>query len=307
MFNCGRMDLTLDTLDSLNSNKPHLAVLGFPVRHSLSPAMHNAALQAMAQQGVDVGALSYHALELPVERLAEALEKLHAHGFAGLNLTIPHKVEVLKLLSEVDPEAARMGAVNTLVRKEKGYAGFNTDGYGILKAVEQCLKRSFDGADVLLLGAGGAARAIAVQCLASGCQRLSIVNRSNDRLEQLGQHMRSSGTPLDRVRFATPEELPGDWAGDLLVINATALGLKPDDPAPVDVRRLPAGSSIYDTTYGCRNQLAADCEARGLPYADGLSMLVWQGVRSLEIWTGSEVPVEVMADAAAHALKERQK
>lgn len=301
------MDLTLDTLDSLENNGPHLAVLGFPVRHSLSPAMHNAALQAMALKGIDVGSLHYHALELPVERLARALEELHARRFVGLNLTIPHKVEVLNLISEVDPEAARMGAVNTLVHRDKGYAGYNTDGYGILKAVEQRLQRAFDGADVLLLGAGGAARAIAVQCLVSGCRRLSIVNRSQDRLEQLAQHMRSSGTPLQRVRFATPGSLPTDWESDLLVINATALGLKRDDPAPVDVRLLPAGAAVYDTTYGCRNQLSSDCRARGLPYADGLSMLVWQGVRSLEIWTGADVPVTVMADAAARALEERQK
>ena len=300
------MDLTLDTLQSLDGNGPHLAVLGFPVRHSLSPAMHNAALADMGRQNLPVQGLHYHALELPVERLAEGLEALHAHSFAGLNLTIPHKVEVLKLLTAVDPEAARMGAVNTLVRNDKGYSGFNTDGYGIEKAVEQRLQRSFENADVLLLGAGGAARAIAVQCLASGCKRLSIVNRSGERLEQLRQHMQDSGTPMDRVRLATSASLPQDWAEDLLVINATALGLKPEDPAPVDIGQLPPSSSVYDTTYGCRNRLAIDCQSRGLAYADGLSMLVWQGVRSLEIWTGAKVPVKVMADAALQALKERQ-
>lgn len=301
------MDLTLDSIDSLQEKGPRLAVLGFPVRHSLSPAMHNAALQEMTRKGVAVGSLSYHALELPVERLPEALEKLHAKNFVGLNLTIPHKVEVLKLLSEIDPEAAQMGAVNTLVRKSHGFAGFNTDGYGILKAVEQQLQRDFSGADILLLGAGGAARAIAVQCLTSGCDRLSIVNRSTERLDQLAQHMQASGTPLDKVRFATPDKLPDDWAENLLVINATALGLKREDPAPIDVKLLPAGAAVYDTTYGCRNQLAIDCDSNAIPYADGLSMLVWQGVRSLEIWTGSQVPVSVMAEAAGSALAERQK
>lgn len=279
-----------------------MAVIGFPVRHSLSPPMHNAALAAMAGRFVD---WQYFALEIPVEDMAAALPLLHRCGFYGLNLTIPHKVDVIPLLEEVDPEAERMGAVNTLVRTENGYRGYNTDGYGIRKAIGEQLNRLLEGADVLLLGAGGAARAIAVECLQSGCARLTLANRNIERLDALRDRLSEHAEFGRRLRKFPLSSLPDDWQSAPIVINATALGLKEQDPAPLDLERMPAETVVYDTTYGVRNQLFRAAKLRGMAYADGLSMLVWQGVRSLEIWSGETVPQPVMANAARQALEER--
>lgn len=289
-------------LSGWNRKLPSLAVLGFPVKHSLSPAMHNAALAAMP----GFGDWRYFALEVPAGEMSEVLPQLHAAGFLGLNLTIPHKVDVLPLLEEVDAEARQMGAVNTLIRTPAGYRGANTDGFGIREAVRKRLDFEWRDAEVWLLGAGGAARAIAVECLRGGVSRLTISNRSSERLEQMLKQLLDSGLPPDRIRRADFNQAPDDWSMPPLVINATALGLKADDPAPLDAGCLPAGSRIYDTTYGCSNQLAADASRLGIAYADGLSMLVWQGVRSLGIWTGAEVPDEIMSMAAVRTLDERR-
>jgi shikimate dehydrogenase len=294
------MLISLRDLDTWKRELPSLAVLGFPVQHSLSPPMHNAALAAMDGR---FGDWQYYALEIPVEEMAAALPLLHSRGFYGLNLTIPHKVDVIPMLEEVDPPAARMGAVNTLVRTESGYRGFNTDGYGIRKAIAEKLNRSLEGADILLLGAGGAARAIAVECLQSGCQRLTLANRNIDRMEMLSARLAEIPDFCSRVRHFPLASLPEDWEGSLIIINATSLGLKAEDPAPLALQNMPGSSVVYDTTYGSINQLRKESQLCGIPYADGLSMLVWQGVRSLEIWSGETVPQPVMAKAARQALE----
>ncbi|NBD37576.1 MAG: shikimate dehydrogenase [Verrucomicrobia bacterium] len=274
-----------------------LAVLGDPVKHSLSPAMHNAALAAMRAAGQSLEGWKYEAVHVPAEELPEALPLLHGLGFRGLNLTIPHKVRVLPLLEELDASARGMGAANTLIRTGSGYRGSNTDGYGILKAMEEAFGVRPRDRDVWLFGAGGAARGIAVACLGDGADRLTIVNRGAERLEELKRQLQ----PVEgagRLRFFRSEEAPDDSGEGALYINATSLGLRADDPLPFDDRRLRPGLFVYDTTYGCRNRLRKVSGERGIPYADGLPMLVWQGVRSLEIWTGAKVPAEVMRAAA---------
>jgi shikimate dehydrogenase len=299
------MVLTLDQIAAGTPGGPSLAVLGSPVRHSLSPAMHNAALAAMAGSVPAVAGWRYHAVEVAPGCLAAALPRLCAAGFVGLNLTIPHKVDVLPLLAAVDPGAACMGAVNTLVARADGWHGYNTDGYGIAQAVTEAFGDGLAGADVLVIGAGGAARAIGVQCLLDGCARLTVVNRSVGRRAALRAQLATvPGTRAD-VRCADWPLPAMDWQSPPLVINASSLGLHADDPPPLDVALLPAGSRIMDTTYGCHNALATAAARQGVAYADGLAMLVWQGVRSLEIWTGQPVPVPVMAAAARAALAAR--
>jgi len=284
-----------------------LAVIGFPIDHSLSPIMHNSALARMAEADARFANWRYHRFAIEPASLVEALPLFHAAGFAGINLTIPHKVEVLPLLRAIDPEAARFGAVNTLVREADGYRGYNTDGYGIEHAVREAFGRGLQGRNVLLLGAGGAARAVAVQCMQSGCARLVLVNRNPERLAELRARVQAAFP--DR---APPETLAPDAAArarwcDFLVINVTSLGLKPADPAPIDFAALGEGTEVFDSTYGCVNALARGCAQRGIPYSDGLPMLVWQGARSLQIWTGvSDVPVATMERAARAELKQRE-
>ncbi len=303
--------LTLEDLADFHHDGTALAVLGHPVAHSVSPQMHRAALLAMAQTHHCFADWDYFKLDVPPERLPEALPLLWDKGFLGLNLTIPHKVQAVGLVKEIDPEAEAMGAVNTLKRlPDGGYAGYNSDGYGI----EMALKRSFgaeiEGADILLLGAGGAARATAFHCLFRGCRSLTIGNRNPERLGELLQLLhehdfadRINGFELDGSPF-NEDSLPSSFAtrpSPLLIINATSLGLKEDDPAPIDLTPFQGAAKVYDMTYGVDNALAKQARELGIPYADGLSMLVWQGVRSLEIWSESAVPAQPMMSAACHA------
>lgn len=283
-----------------------LAVLGDPIGHSLSPAMHNAALRAMSREHPELREWAYDAVQVPADDLEQTLDRLYREGVYGINLTIPHKVRALEAVHAVDEAARPMGAVNTLVQTPLGYRGTNTDGYGILKALEESFDCEPAGRDVWLFGAGGAARGILVACLQAGCARLSVVNRSEGRLEALrDQVLRANIEGISRTRFFTTRSSPADVRPGALLVNATSLGLKADDPCPIERPYLGNDASVYDTTYGTANQLARAAREAGLPYADGLSMLVWQGVRSLEIWTGHPVPAAVMRAAAEQHLNAR--
>jgi shikimate dehydrogenase len=283
-----------------------LVVLGDPVVHSLSPAMHNAALRAMADRHPELSGWTYEAVHVPAESLAQALQLLHQAGVAGINLTLPHKVRALDLVESVDVAVRPMGAVNTLIRTGTGYRATNTDGYGILKALEEAFAIDVKGREIWLFGAGGAARGIIVACLKAGCQRLTVVNRSESRLFELEEQVKSA-LPEDweRTRFCSTATAPHETVPGSILVNATSLGLKAEDPCPIPEPYLDPAVFVYDTTYGVVNQLGRKCRDRGIPYADGLSMLVWQGVRSLEIWTGHPVPAAVMRKAAEEQLRER--
>jgi shikimate dehydrogenase len=301
--------MRVDTPDQLAYSAPpgrRLAVLGDPVAHSLSPAMHNAALREMAAADPAFGDWEYRPIHVPDGELGAALKRLHAAGLYGLNLTIPHKVPALDLVEEIDPAVRPMGAVNTLIRTETGYRATNSDGYGIQRAIEEAFGAGLAGADVWLFGAGGAARGIGVACLQAGCARLSVVNRGAERLGELERQVAGSRIAgAGRIRFMPLAEARADARDGAILINATSLGLHAGDPVPIPEPWLAAGVRVYDTTYGAANQLAGACAARGIAYADGLSMLVWQGVRSLEIWTGRPVPAGTMRAAVEAQLKER--
>lgn len=284
-----------------------LAVLGDPIHHSLSPAMHNAALSTMSASDAALKGWHYQAIRVPAEHLSVALQELHGAEVRGINLTLPHKVDALTLVEEVDPIARQMGAVNTLIRTPTGYRGTNTDGTGILNAVKESFGSDFAGRDVWLFGAGGAARGVAVEALNGKCARLTVVNRTGGRLRSLEQDLaRSLQGRAVECRFLLSEQVRFDAEASPLLINATSLGLEARDPNPIPEVFIEAEADIYDTTYGVENALARAAAACGCRYADGLSMLVWQGARSLEIWTGRTVPVEVMRAAALNALDERR-
>lgn len=303
--------MVVHDLDHLDFSAPpgkRLAVLGDPISHSLSPAMHNAALAKMSRDFPEMHGWVYAAVHVPASDLGQALPMLHAAGVMGINLTIPHKVQVLDIIEEMDATALRMGAVNTLIRTAAGYRGSNTDGYGILMALDEALGRQTKDADIWIFGAGGAARGILVACLESGAARVTVVNRSRDRLQALKSDLDEQALPRsERLRYFDLQDNPADPAAGAVLINATSLGLKPSDPNPIDPSFLARGNCVYDTTYGSMNQLARDCAKQGIAYADGLSMLVWQGVRSLEIWTGKPVSAEHMRAAAELELKNRTK
>lgn len=294
---------TLADLGQVDFGTTPLAVLGHPIQHSISPAMHNAAIQKMRLKESRFNDWNYFRFDVPAEDLAQGLALLHQHNFLGLNLTIPHKVDALSLIDGISTDGKRMGAVNTLVWGELGYHGFNTDGYGLQCGLEQDLGVQLQGATVLLLGSGGAARAAAVQCVQQGCARLCVGNRSPARLSGLMAVISDLPTQAQVETFAL-SQLPTGLPETGILINATSLGLNPSDPAPIDTSALPSSWKVYDMIYNPpATQLLQQARAHGLAVAHGLSMLVHQGARALEIWSQAEVSSAAMHSAACHALQ----
>jgi len=293
---------SLEDLSKVKFEGTPLAVIGHPIKHSVSPAMHNAAIAKMRNADSRFNDWAYYRFDIAPEDFAAAVPLFHQNNFLGLNLTIPHKVQAMDLIHGVSPDGQRMGAVNTLVWGEHGYDGFNTDGYGLKNALKADLGVTLKGATVILLGSGGAARAAAVQCILDGCAKLYIGNRSVERLEQLMAVVQAmpGGDCAEAFALAEP---PADLPVHGVLINATSLGLKDEDPAPFDVVRLPQGWAVYDMIYNPdATCLLQEARARGLRAANGLSMLVHQGVRSLEIWSQAEVDAHTMMRAVCHAL-----
>lgn len=293
---------TLDDLRARRFEGTLLAVIGHPIAHSVSPAMHNAAIANLRDHDSRFLDWVYYRFDVAPEDLDEAIPLFYKNNFLGLNLTIPHKVRAMDLIYGVSPDAERMGAANTLVWGEHGYDGFNTDGYGLRTALKVDLGVELKGSTVVLLGSGGAARAAAVQCLLDGCERLYIGNRSVGRLEQVMAILRAMPNG-DRVEAFPLSEPPAGLPEAGILINATSLGLKAEDPIPFDVAALPGGWAVYDMIYNPANTgLLRAAVARGLPAANGLSMLVHQGARSLEIWSHADVDAHSMLRAACHQL-----
>jgi len=296
--------LTPSDLRSWSRQEPSLAVLGSPVRHSVSPQMHHAALAELARIDVHFAAWRYFRIEVSPGELPQALGQLHALRFAGLNLTLPHKVAALGRVAKADCAAQQAGAVNTLLWTEQGWSGFNTDGYGLARAIQETLGLDLAGAPVVLLGAGGAARGAAAECLARGCSGLWIANRTPENLEKLLSVLR----PLERgtlVRGWKPSAGSGGPPAGSVLINATSSGLRAGDPAPVDLAAMPRPAGVYDMTYNpAGTALLHQARGLGIPCANGLSMLAHQGAKALEIWTGAPADrtAPLMLAAALRAL-----
>jgi shikimate dehydrogenase len=293
---------SLADLGQLDFSGTPLAVIGHPIKHSVSPAMHNAAIAKLRLQNSRFNDWAYYRFDVPPEDFAAAVPLFYKYNFLGLNLTIPHKVQAMDIIHGVSPDAERMGACNTLVWGEHGYDGFNTDGYGLKNALKADLDVTLRGSTVILLGSGGAARAAAVQCVLEGCQKLYVGNRSVERLQQLMAVVQAmpGGDCAEAFALAEP---PAELPQQGVLINATSLGLKAEDPAPFDSSVLPKGWVVYDMIYNPdATRLLQEARAHGLRAANGLSMLVHQGVRSLEIWSHAEVDAHTMLRAARHAL-----
>lgn len=265
--------------------------------------MHNAALRELARSNTDFENWRYFRFDISPERLVEAIPFFHRKGFLGLNLTVPHKELAWPAVESVDPSAKPIKAVNTLKRADSGYIGFNTDGYGLSQGIKSELRRSLVASEVLLLGAGGAARAAAIQCLNDGCSKLAIVNRNTSRLATLIDDLNSFEFKRETeiTAHAPSDQLP--LTDSTIIINATSLGLKPDDPVPLPCDSLPRGIHCFDMIYNppATKLMQRVSQAGGLA-ANGLSMLVYQGAKSLSIWSGEEPPVPSMRSAAEDAL-----
>ncbi|MCK4937470.1 MAG: shikimate dehydrogenase [Methanosarcinales archaeon] len=267
------------------------AVFGDPVEHSLSPVMHNAAFAAL---GMDC---EYQKLRVTKDDLKEAIHGAKAMGFGGLNLTIPLKEKALRLV-EPDPLAEAVGAVNTIEFRGDSIIGHNTDGIGALNS----LKSSgvvIPHSEVLLLGAGGAARAVAYQ-LASKGARVTIANRTPERAVELATNVSSVG----RAEGTGLEDLTSLVEQSHIIINTTSVGMHPDtDQTLVTEDMLHAGQVVFDLVYNpLWTKLLKEANKARAITVDGIKMLVLQGVESFRIWTGADPPVDIMERAVRDVL-----
>ncbi|MEY4132205.1 MAG: hypothetical protein RL592_263 [Verrucomicrobiota bacterium] len=283
--------LTLASLRTSEFAPGQLGVLGDPIAHSLSPAMHNAAIATLVPTNPRLAGVRYHRLHIAAEELPAALALLHAKGFAGVNLTVPHKIQALTLAESLSPEARRAESVNTLVRTTSGWIGHTTDGQGFLEALRERSGRTTQGRPVILLGSGGAARAVAAACLADGCASLSLHNRDVAKATDLAGALADA-----RVRAAGLAEIKA--SPDAVIVNCTTLGLKPTDASPFPAELLAAGQFVFDTTYGSEpSRLLKDAAERGVMGCDGRSMLRWQGALAFRLWNGILPPEAPMRAA----------
>ncbi len=267
-----------------------LGVIGNPVSHSLSPQMHNAALQELNLPQ------RYARFEIGEADFTDAVDLMKQHQFIGINVTIPHKELALSSASEVSSTARNANSVNTLLFESNKILGYSTDGAGFVNAIRQEFSMDIRDLRVLVLGAGGGAgRAIAVQCALERCERLVLANRSPEKLEalqlQLKEHFHSDklAGPSDALRTIPLEEkaIENEISNVDLIVNATPLGMKRTDPSPLPRALLSAYHLVYDTVYSPgKTQLLEDAAAAGARTANGLSMLVHQGVLSFELWFG---------------------
>jgi shikimate dehydrogenase len=294
-------------LPAINAATRCCAVYGFPIRHSASPAMHNAAFAALRLNW------RYLAFEVHPDDLRAAITGARAMGFAGLNLTVPHKLLALELVDALDVSAKVWGAVNTILfegRHPRGSwrplrefkpdppveirtRGFNTDADAIVVAVREDLKIELRGRKVLLLGAGGAGRTAALRFAAEGVSELFLVNRTFGKAKKLQIEI-TKQFPSVCVNLGYPKTEVD------LVVNATSLGLKPGDPLPLDGRQfsLKQARAVYDLIYRpAETPLLKAARKAGCQTANGLGMLLHQGAKAFEIWTGKPAPLAVMRRA----------
>ncbi len=298
----------------IHATTRYCAVVGFPVKHSASPAMHNAALASL---GLD---WRYLAFPVPPQNLQEALRGAMRMRFVGMNLTVPHKILALNMMDALDETAQAWGAVNT-VRFEGRFhgqewlplaqlpadadaglelraKGFNTDADALLRALREDLDWKPQASNVLVLGAGGAGRVAALRLAAEGIAKLFLVNRTLSKAEALGDEIRQR-FPEVQTRVGYP---PKDV--DLL-INASSVGLNPEDPLPYEASQFDVSNArlVFDMIYRPREtRLLAKARAAGCRASNGLGMLLYQGAKALEIWTGTPAPVEVMRRALQAAI-----
>lgn len=273
------------------------AVIGDPIEHSLSPVMHNAAFKALH--------LNYIYLAFQVKRgeLKTAVDWIRTIGIHGISVTLPHKVEVMKYIDSVDQLAKAIGAVNTIHNKDGKLLGYNTDGIGAFKALREKVP-NLHGRKVVILGAGGAARAIAFT-LANEGVNLTILNRTGNKAIQLAKSLQTKfGSPVSGFKLEDKLLRKTLSEADIL-INATQVGMSPKENETLVTRNfMKPNLAVFDIVYNpLKTRLLKEAEAAGATTIDGVNMLVYQGAEAFRIWTGHTPPIEVMRCAVIDKLR----
>ncbi|MHB1125389.1 MAG: shikimate dehydrogenase [Bacillota bacterium] len=280
-----------------------VGIFGHPVSHSMSPAMHGAAFRKL---GLDFVYLPFDVLPL---RVGEAVSAIRALGLRGVNVTIPHKEAVIPFLDALSPEARMIGAVNTIVLEEGVLTGHNTDGLGFIRSLEAEAGTGPLGKTIVLIGAGGACRALALTLAARGAKALIIVNRTLARAQAVAAEVNSlTGVPVQPMDLGSPS-MEDTLKDAHILINTSPVGMYPNhDVQPVVPEEfLIPGLLVCDLVYNpARTALLQAASRRGCPTLGGLGMLVYQGAESFKLWTGVEAPVDVMRVAVEVHLANRK-
>jgi len=268
------------------------AVLGHPVAHTLSPAMHNAAFAALGLDAV------YVALDVTPEKLPAALMALADLGFGGLNITVPLKEVACRALPNLDESARLMGAVNTVRFTPGGPVGHNTDGAGFLRAVEESFGAPVTGRSMFILGCGGAGRAVALASAGAGVTKFALADLDAPRVRKLAMELETQFMVSEARVVESPGEVAEAARTADLVVQATPVGLKPGGASPLGAKAFRAGQWAFDLVYGApETPFMREAKQGGAKAANGLGMLLHQGARAFEIWTGRSAPVDVMRQA----------
>ena len=263
-------------------------LFGYPVEHTLSPVMHNAAFEAL---GLDY---CYVAFPVHPDYLEEAVKAIKALNFSGVNVTIPHKEKVIPFLDEIDKEASYIGAVNTIVNSNGSLKGYNTDGRGFMQYFFEC-GISAEGKEVLIVGAGGASRAISYYVVKEA-KKVYLYDIEKEKAERLVADLKKNFDNISTVDdIARIERFH-------LLINATPLGLKDEDPLPFDTALLRSDQIVCDLIYK-KTRLLDEASKKGCLILNGLGMLLWQGVFAFELWTRMSPPIDIMRDALYKSLR----
>jgi len=267
---------------NINGRTKITGIFGYPIEHTLSPAMHNAAFEDLNLNYCYVPFLVHPDL------LEKAVLAIKAMNICGLNITIPHKEKVMPFLDEVNEEASFIGAVNTIVNSDSKLTGYNTDGRGFMQSLSEN-GISTEGKEIVIIGAGGASRAISYY-LSQKAKALYLYDIDKGKVDKLADDLRKI-----RKNVSIAEDISNIDRFDV-IINATPLGLKKEDPLPFNTSRLKKEQIVCDLIYK-KTRLFEQAEEKGCIALDGLGMLLWQGIFAFELWTGKKPPVETMRNA----------
>ncbi len=280
----------------INGKTKVYAIIGDPIEHSLSPVIHNAAFQACSLDGVFV------AFRVRKEELKDAIRGLKALGVGGFCVTIPHKVAVMPLLDSIDPLAREIGSVNIVVNTDGLLTGYNTDAPGFLEPLAR-REIELEGKNVVMLGAGGAARAVSFMLVNEGA-KLTILNRTLDRAQELAAGIRSSLKKETHALEMNPVNLERAVSSADILVNTTSVGMTPNvSVTPVPAKLLHSGLVVYDIVYTPgETRLLKEAKEKGATVLNGEEMLAWQGALAFEKWTGHKAPVDIMLRELKKAL-----
>ncbi len=279
----------------IDSNTEIFGLLGYPVRHSLSPVMHNAAFGELGMNAV------YLCFEVRPEDLKEAVGGLKALRISGVNITVPHKVEIINLLDGLEDGVKSIGSVNTVKNLEGRLTGFNTDGIGFIKSLREDLSVEPKAKSFFIFGAGGAGRAVSFDLAKKGASKIYLFDAIKMRAEKLVERLKEQFQSC--TISLVPQISPSTFEAVDVIINATPQGMREEDFLLFDLNFVSSKTAIYDLIYNPKEtKLIREAKKRRLKAVNGLGTLLHQGAESFKIWTQKNAPLEVMKKALLKAL-----